>query len=191
MFFAPSRERIIVMRRRPARVPPLTLACGLACAAATVATYAAVEARIQPSPHTISSAANAGVALGIGTVLFSGYCVIARLFRRTPPAETGRQRRPGPPPSGFPVPVPRPQAAARPGGTREARGGRRRITSRCCGPARVASVCCLTYRPASRVALPATERHPLCDADTNKHRSCPPADGRGSCVSWPHRFSCE
>ena len=36
--------------------------------------------------------------------------------------------------------------------------------SRCCGPARVASVCCSTPRPASRVALPATERHPLCAA---------------------------
>ena len=37
-----------------------------------------------------------------------------------------------------------------------------RITSRCCGPARVAAVCCSTPRPASRVALPATERRPLC-----------------------------
>ena len=35
------------------------------------------------------------------------------------------------------------------------------ITSRCCGPARVASVCCPAPRPAPRVALPATERHPL------------------------------
>src|ERR1700761_3069495 len=34
-------------------------------------------------------------------------------------------------------------------------------TSRCCGPARVALVCWPTPRPASRVALPATERRPL------------------------------
>ncbi len=39
------------------------------------------------------------------------------------------------------------------------------ITSRCCGPARVASVCCSTPRPAPRVALPATERRPLCAAE--------------------------
>ena len=59
--------------------------------------------------------------------------------------------------------------------------GGRHITSRCCGPARVASVCCPTPRPAPRVALPATERRPLCNIQSGWTNGLP----------WPARATAE